>query len=417
MKRSMMKMMRTIFLILMMAVMIPAAASAALQGGGSGTKEDPHVISVGVCTKETFVYTTANYEDYAWWSYLDVKFTVMGEVSFRNQGDKIMTFKRDGMSTYKSLSYSDSLIVKKGETIHLCIKGVSQSTNKLTINCKKASTSEYCPDNVYGTHTFVKDHDSKCQNCGYKCKHPKASREYYNEYSAYNGKHMQRFSCSVCQEVSLTDKADQKNCTFKKWTHETNFDRHYADCTVCGNTYTEDCALKTSYKKDAWDTHVVTKTCTKCKEDSILSSKKGANHTFKNNVCTKCKFKRIVPGTLKVTSAKQSGKMKSKKTYYPAKWVYEVSSGWVHKKAHTVTEYKYPISMKVNKTKNVTKYVVSYTKYYHEDNVIASSTKTSFKCTYSANKKVSKATMYIIPLSKTGTPGKAIKKVIKLSNK
>ena len=417
MKRSMMKMMRTIFLILTMAVMIPAAASAALQGGGSGTKEDPHVVSVGVCTNETFVYTTASYESYAWWSYLDVTFNVMGEVSFRNQGDKVMTFKRDGMSTYKSLSHVDSLIVKKGETIHLCIKGNSRGTNTLTINCRLVTNaSEYCSKNAYGTHTFSRGNDSKCRNCGYQCTHPRASREYQNEYNAYNGKHMRCFSCPVCQEISLTDEADTEKCTFSKWTHETNFDRHYADCTVCGYTYTEDCTLKTSYEKDAWDTHVVKKTCTKCKGDSILSNKKGENHTFKKNVCTKCKFKRIVPGTLKVTSAKQSGKMKSKKTYYPEKWVYEVSSGWVRKKAHTVTEYKYPISIKLKKAKNAKQYVVSYTKYYDEDNVLARSTKTSFKCTYTSNKKVSKATLYVIPVSKTGTPGKAIKKVVKLSN-
>ena len=122
MKRSIMKMMRTIFLILTMAVMLPAAASADLAGSGSGKETDPHVLTVGAGTNQTFVYTLASYESYAWYSYLDVKFPAMAEVSFRNQGDKVMVFKRDGISTYKQLSHVNSLIVKKGETIHLASK-------------------------------------------------------------------------------------------------------------------------------------------------------------------------------------------------------------------------------------------------------------------------------------------------------
>ena len=79
--------------------------------------------------------------------------------------------------------------------------------------------------------------------------------------------------------------------------------------------------------------------------------------------------------------------------------------------------YDYKIKIKFKKAKNAERYVVS-TLNDIDTGVIGKmgKNKTSATFTYVASEKSKKVTLYLIPVSKTGTPGKSVKKVVKLKN-
>ena len=408
MKRSASKIMISFLLIFAMAFMLPSVAKAATitGSGGTGTESDPHKLTIGYCEDDTFSYTCDKYK----YSYLSVTFTSPAEVScsFAQNGPWGMVL-RNGSYSFPG----ESFYVKQGETVDIMIKSGS---NSIPIHFKSVALSDpssYCAQSSSGKHDFPDTWGStdKCRKCGYACTHPKNSREYCDEYTWLSDrKHVQRFKCQICH-VETYDTADAKACTLSKWIPNNNHSYHCASCTLCGKSYQQNCSFtKKTYKHSNWRTHTVYDTCSVCGK---LGAASGQNHIFKSDKCIRCNFKRIVPGASKVTYMKQTGKMKIKKYHRNGYF----DRFWEWHPARTTTTYNYKIKIKFKKAKNAERYVVS-TLNDIDTGVICNmgKNKTSATFTYTASKKVSKVKLYLIPISKTGTPGKSVKKIVKLKN-
>ncbi|MGN0275881.1 MAG: hypothetical protein ACI4CZ_01675 [Hominisplanchenecus sp.] len=414
MKRSVSKIIMNMFLLLTMAFMIPSIAKAApiTSSGGDGKEATPHQLTIGHCEDDTFTYTVSS-----GFSYLRVTFTKPAEVScsFAENGPWVL-IQRPGISA-SSLS-GDSFLVKQGETVTLIIRSGSNSIPIHFTSIPLSDTSLYCPESAVGKHAFAASHGSECRyGCGYTCPHPKSARDYYNEYSwLSNRQHAQYFECEICEQKTY-DASEATACTLGTRIPDNNFPRHYASCTVCDNEYSDDCIFNSrQYIPRAWNTHMVNAICSLCGK---VRAGTVQNHNFKNNKCTQCGFVRVVPSQVKVTYVKQSGKVKTRKIYHEAHWVKNSYNQWVWQRAFTTKVYDYKIKIKYKKAKNAERYIISTSNnidasilYLYQ----AGKNKTSVTCTYSNSKKKSKVTLYVIPVSKTGTPGKAVKKVVKLKN-
>ena len=251
--------------------------------------------------------------------------------------------------------------------------------------------------------------DGGCINCATICKHPEEYREYYCETDNYNyghyinidGRHYRLYTCIRC---GMAECIESKGtfCTFEYRISEDPM-CHDAVCKVCGCAEKFMCEYKTYTKKTSSDkTHTTYKKCIVCGRKAEKSEKK-VKHTYKDNKCTKCGFKRVVPGTLKITKAICS-KKGTKKNYKSG------SEKYYH--------YFYKIGFDVS-SKNASKYIVSTNKDVTESVSRGNKqtfTKGKFTFTYKAkkNKKPSKVTLYITPVSKTGTYGKTVRKTITL---
>lgn len=411
MKRSISNIITSMFLILTLALFLPfASANAMTSSSGDGTEGNPHKLSIGYCTNDAFIYTPHGGE-----CYLDVTFAANAEVSVSfPQSSPIVTLKRAGVSSYRSLS-DGTFYVKQGETVSILITR-AQSSVPIQFTSKALSdVSLYCSKSTNGKHSFTASHGAQCANgCGRTCNHPKASREYYNDYSCLSSTtHAQYFECKTCG-VKTYDASDAKACTYSKWIASNNYNNHSAECTVCGHVYTENCSFNTiKYKKTSWDMHAVNYTCPKCGK---IGKTKSQAHSFKSNKCTKCKFVRVVPGKTAITTAKQSGKGIKKVKKYKGTYTWNrYYNRWDYIKPRTEITYSYKIQLKYKKAKNATKYVVSTSKSINATR-LSTTSKTSVSFTYKSSKKRSSVTLYVIPISKTGTPGTPIKKVVKLRN-
>ena len=269
---------------------------------------------------------------------------------------------------------------------------------------------------------FVKN--DTCYLCGYVCEHPEELREYSNEtgtreylnYTSDKNGHYRKYECTYCDQSGV---GEVQKHSFK-YTKENLYDNyHKATCKLCNYSVEGNCKYKTTYKKGSSDeTHKVIKTCKTCKQQGYVA-KDIQKHTFKDNKCTKCGFKKIVPGTLKVSSAKCTAKGVKKTYKVDAKWV-KKNGEWVWQDAYKYTRYQYKIKLKVS-SNNAVKYIVSADKDVTVNNSTAqrdSFSKKEFTYTWqsSKNKKASKVTLYITPISKTGTYGKTVKKTITLKN-
>ena len=413
MKRAISKIFTSMFLTLALAFLIPFAnANAMTSSSGDGTEANPYKLTIGYCENDAFTYN-AN----SGFCYLSVTFTKTAEVScsFAQNGPWVM-IKRDG-TTYKSLSGdTDTFLAKQGETVNILIKSGSDSVPIRFTSSALSDIALYCPNSALGKHDFSASYSSECTyKCGYSCAHPKDSREYYDEYDWLpNRQHAQRFKCLVC-EVITSDKSDPAACTIASWVPDNNFPRHDGECTLCGNGYTDACTFTVKkYRNNNWEKHYLMDTCSVCGK---TGSSQLQNHTFNNNKCTKCGFTRVIPGKLQVTSAKQSSKLKVKNIYHEARWVKNSYGQWIYQKAYTSKEYNYKITFKFKKAKDVQYYIISTHSYIDAPYICTvSKNKTSATCTYKDYKKKSKVTLYMIPISKTGTPGTPVKKVVKLKN-
>lgn len=408
MKKSITRILTSMFLILTLAFLVSFTnVSAMTSNSGDGTESNPYQLTIGYCENDSFAYNRNGD------TYLNVTFTKPAEVScsFAQTGPWVMV-KRSG-TTYTSLSGDDNgtFFAKQGETVNILIKSGSSSSPIQFTSKVLSDISQYCPNNALGKHRYSASHGAKCDyGCGHTCTHPEADRAYYNEYvQLEGGKHAQMFECKTCEQKAY-DTSQAKACTLSAWTADNNHDYHRAECTLCGKSYQENCSFtKKTYVHYRWDTHFEYPTCSVCGKKGNGIGKK---HIFKSNKCTQCGFKRIVPGTSKVTYMKQSGKMKRKK--YTRNGYWDRFGEW-HPKRTTIT-YNYTIKIKFKKAKNAVKYVVSPSKNPDLAIYTIGKNKTSATFTYTDSKKKSKVTLYFIPISKTGTPGKAVKKVIKLKN-
>lgn len=253
--------------------------------------------------------------------------------------------------------------------------------------------------------------DGGCVNCATICEHPEEYREYYCEtgdtyyghYAWEDGVHYRLYTCIRC---GMTECIEDKGtrCTVE---YSISLDSmcHDAVCKVCGYAEKYQCEYKTYTKKTSSDkTHTTYKKCAVCGRKSDDSEKK-VKHTYKDNKCTKCGFKRVVPGTVKVKSAKCSAKG-TKKTY----------------KANGEKYYHYTYKIALNlSSSNAVKYIVSVNenpdkKVDRDNRQVFSKSKFTFTYKGKKNKKPTKVTLYITPVSKTGTYGKTVKKTVTLKN-
>ena len=131
-------------------------------------------------------------------------------------------------------------------------------------------------------------------------------------------------------------------------------------------------------------------------------------------MCTKCQFKRVVPGTLKISSLKQKGK--KKKTHYTVEAHWEKRGStyyWIP--AKKATSYEYKLYYKI-RSKNAKKYIISLNPNWKASgDWMLSTKKKSFTYKFYRSTPIKKLTLYLTPVSKTDTPGKTVKRVVKFS--
>ena len=283
-------------------------------------------------------------------------------------------------------------------------------------------------DRYYGPEYYFKNSDT-CFLCGYVCEHPADKRVYYvdittSKYDSfdYNSEgHTKLYKCEYCCKSSIADESTTEKHKYGKWETKASWyeESHTRKCTVCDYKESGTCTYKKSYKKSTNDkTHGVMLKCTVCKQQGYIA-KDIENHTYKNNVCTKCGFKRIVPGALKINKATNATKGKKRTVNVDGKWVYS-NGEYIWKKPYKYTCYDYKIDVKVT-SKNAVKYLVNTAADKELDdgrNNRKIFQKNTFTYTYTGirNKKATKFTIYITPISKTGTYGKTVKKTITLKN-
>ena len=273
---------------------------------------------------------------------------------------------------------------------------------------------ELCPHGAADPHN--KNYDASkywyaggCKNCSTICDHPEEYREYYCETDNYayghyiyqDGVHYRLYTCIQCGTAECIEEYGSP-CTVEYRIIEDPM-CHDVICTVCGYAEKYPCEYKTYTKKTSSDkTHSTYKKCVDCGRIPE-SSEKNVNHTYKNNKCTKCGFKRVVPGTVKVKSASCT-KKGTKKTYKTASGSYY--------------QYTYKIDLSLTST-NAEKYIISVNenpdkKVDRGNRQVFSKSKFTFTYKGKKNKKPTKVTLYITPVSKTGTYGKTVKKTVTL---
>lgn len=419
MKKNLRKLITVFITAFVMTVMLPVAAQAAVKvSSGDGSEKNPYMMTLsGACKEEPFKYNIYpdREEAYYYASFIKIKATKVLQITVRD-AENFFNFKRTEKDQWRR---ENEFIIRSGETVFLKVRAQGSVNNTMKITAKAVSSDEYCPKNPTGIHTFggIYYRGECIKYCGYTCKHPKEGRKYdysYYENVIVNGvsKHMPLFWCSTCESKGR-DLADAKPCTVKKWTKKSNEEKHHGICTVCNWEAYGTCKYKTTYGKGSWSIHYVSDKCTVC---GVGSSKaiKTQNHSFKKNVCTKCKFKRVVPGTLKISSLRQSGKMK--KSYYTVQAHWEKRSGtyyWIP--AKKAAKYEYKIYYKLSSA-NAKKYIIStHPKWNASGYWLIGTNKKSSTIKFNKSSAIKNITLYITPVSKTGTPGKTIKKVIKLS--
>ncbi len=248
-----------------------------------------------------------------------------------------------------------------------------------------------------------------CMYCNTMCNHPEEYRQYYCEtdsiyyghYMYQDGYHYRLYTCIQCGTAECVE-TQGSACKFEYRVSEDSL-CHDVTCKVCGYSEKEQCQYKTYTKKTSSDkTHITYKKCKVCGRKDEKSEKK-VKHTYKDNQCTKCGFKRVVPGTVKIKSA-SCAKKGTKKNY----------------KVNGQKYYRYIYNLNLSlSSKNAVKYIVSVNKDTSYDDVRGVKqifTKSKFTYTYKSkkNKKPTKVTLYITPVSKTGTYGKTVKKTVTL---
>ncbi len=262
--------------------------------------------------------------------------------------------------------------------------------------------------------------DGVCTICGKVCDHSKLTSRVGEKASDTNSKtHTVYYDCAICGKQEI--KTEEVEHTI---VYDASSGIHYSDtthpvkCKYCNYPFTEgDCTFnRTVIEKYNGNYHQKATACQYCNNVKKSYGKSGYTyvaHKVKNNKCTICGAKIIKPGNTKITSVSK-GKASSKKVY--AKAHYDAAGKW-HPSGYS-TAYYYPVTVKFKKAKNAKKYLITYAKPVRTlsepwGNEVTK--KTSIKLTNpTMGVKSSKLTIYITPVSKTGTYGKTVKKTIKL---
>lgn len=412
MKKKFTKLMTMFITVLIMTVLLPVAAQAAVKVlSGDGSESNPYEMTIsGACKEESFRYNVYpdSEDNYGYASSMKLKSAKTVLITVKD-AENYFNFRRTESDWW--IRESD-FIVRSGETVHLKVRARGSGINTMKITAKVVSSEEYCPNNANGRHIFYSNEECS-RRCGYKCKHPRESREYsdsFYENITVNGvsKHIPEFKCNACDGKWHSDPADAKTCTPEKWSKESaEVQNHHGICTVCQREAYMPCKYKTVYKKADWSQHYVDKKCKVCGgyDGSYYKKQK---HSFKNNVCTKCKFKRVVPGALKINSLKGTVKKETVTIY--GHWS---GNYWIP--AKQAIRYTYEISCNMS-SKNAVKYILSSTKTgEYVEGVPAFSSKKRYKVKFVSYKPISKITVYASAVSKTGTPTKIVKRTVRFS--
>lgn len=220
--------------------------------------------------------------------------------------------------------------------------------------------------------------------------------------------HTMSYGCKWCGKKDIATETAAH--TFKATGESYSKTSHKIECTACGYTSTEKCKFsKTKYTKINGNCHKKETVCAGC--GNVKSSKDEA-HKVSGGKCKHCAAKVVAPGTVKITSIKPK-KAYTKKTTVKAHWA---GKTWIP--AKKATSYFYPLTVKYTKAKNAKKYIISLKKpltTLDSEAGLSVSKKTTYEFKNpTKGVKTKKITVYVTPVSSTGTYGKSAKKAITL---
>ena len=220
--------------------------------------------------------------------------------------------------------------------------------------------------------------------------------------------HTMTYGCKWCGKRDIA--TETASHTFQPNGESCSKTTHRIECTACGYTSAENCKFtKTNYKKVNGNCHKKELVCSGC---GNVKSSKNEVHKVSGGKCRYCSAKVVAPGTTKITGIKPQ-KSYTKKTKVKGHWAGKV---WIPTK--TATSYFYPLTVKYSKAGKAKKYIISLKKpvaTLDSETGLSVSKKTTYKFKNpTKGVKTKKITIYVTPVSSTGTYGKSAKKSITL---
>ena len=250
-----------------------------------------------------------------------------------------------------------------------------------------------------------------CKICNAKCEHKVTEVAGYEKEGATDSKvHYIQNKCKECGHIVKTKEAH----TFKVESKGSN-GYHFVKCSKCGESKSVKCKFKKTGKYSQIKTFETKGNChntiykCECGDTKSVAEK----HTFKKNKCTKCGFKRIVPGNIKSIKNTKKTSVKQKTVTWKGHW----SRGtWIP--SHKTTYYVADYTFKWNKPKNGYRYEVEYTPFVSDvvsgGKTVKIISKNNVKFHFCLAKKSQTVTVKVTPISKTGTRGKTKKIKVKV---
>ncbi len=250
-----------------------------------------------------------------------------------------------------------------------------------------------------------------CTVCNAKCEHKSTELNGYEKDGATaSTSHFINYKCKECGHIVQT----KEKHSFKVESKGSN-GSHYVKCTKCGESKAVNCKFSKIVKYNqlkAFDTKGYHhNTVYKCECGATKSV--AQQHTFKNNKCTKCGFKRVIPGKVSSVKVTKKSSLKKKTVKWNGHWS---GKEWIP--AHTTTFYVADYTFKCNKPKNVSKYEIEYSPFVNSvvsgGKTVQLVSKNKFKFHFCLYKKSQTVTVKVTPISKTGTRGKTKKLKVKV---
>ena len=218
--------------------------------------------------------------------------------------------------------------------------------------------------------------------------------------------HTMSYECKWCGKKDIATATGAH--TFKPTGESYSKTTHRIECTECGYGKSENCKFnKIKYKKYNGNCHKKELTCAGC---GNVKSFQYAAHKVSGGKCKYCSAKVILPGATKITGITQHIPY-TKQTKAKGHWAGKV---WIP--STTATSYFYPMTVKYTKAKNAKKYIISLkkpSKTLTGTTGLSVSKKAYFKFKNpTKGVKTKKLTIYVTPVSRTGTYGKSAQKII-----
>ena len=300
-----------------------------------------------------------------------------------------------------------------GNTIYNC--RVSDISTTFTVTATMKCSHEYTSDGKCSKCGATCEHPSwyysKCEVCGMECPHisVKEGTIYIDDSGEDEQYHIQSYDCITCGAKAVKE---QKIAHTWKIAGVGGEGKHREECQSCDAYRYVSCTTH----------HTVTKHITEFSEMSTYHlveyicqcgnayTRKKEAHVYKKNVCKVCDFKRIVPGKIKINKAKQANKLKKKRGTERGHW--DSFGNWIPQRKYVY--YTTKIQVTIKKAKNVYGYNIVTSKSKVSNTVTTKNKTYSLNFYHYSGKKPKKLTVYVTPISKTGTLGKTVKKTVKL---